>query len=399
MNPSHSTPLGWIDGELAALAEQGLRRERRTHCAAQGVRLTLDGRDLVNFGSNDYLGLAADPRLAAAVRESVDSDGWGAGASPLVTGYAQSHRRLEERLADFEGTEAALLFTSGFAANAGTIPALVGRDDAIFGDERNHASIIDGCRLSRADVHVYRHCDCQHLESLLAATSGCRRRLIASDTLFSMDGDFAPLAELAALAERYDAMLLVDEAHATGVFGKRGRGLADEMGVESASLVRIGTLSKALGCSGGFVSGSRSLIDWLVNRARTYVFSTATPPAASRAAIAALDIVRDEPFRRQQLLAQARELRGRLQEQGWQIGPSASHIIPILVGDARRAMGLAAALAEQGFWVPGIRPPSVPPGQSLLRLSLSYAHTPGMIDRLCAALAHLSGQKIETASQ
>ena len=295
-------PLSWIDDELAALEQQKLRRRLLTRDGPQSVRLRIDGRELINFGSNDYLGLAADPRLAHAAAEAIEHEGFGSGASPLITGHGAAHRRLEQRLAEFEGTEAALVFSSGFAANAGTIAALVGPGDVVYCDRKNHASLFDGCRLSRADVRVYPHADCARLASLLAESQKYRRRLIVTDGLFSMDGDLAPLAELAELAARHDAMLLVDEAHATGVFGPNGRGVSEHLGVEDGVHVRVGTLSKALGSVGGFVAGSRSLIEWLVNRARPYVFSTAGPAATAAAALAALDIVRNEPERRRRLL-------------------------------------------------------------------------------------------------
>ena len=232
MDSPTNGPLGWIDAELAALDHQGLRRRLATRSSPQAPRLVLDGQELVNFGSNDYLGLAADPRLAAAVAEAVQGEGWGSGASPLVTGHAALHARLEQRLAEMEGTEAALLFPSGFAANIGTIAALVGRGDVVFSDRNNHASLLDGCRLSRADVRVYPHGDWQALDGLLARAAGHRRRLIVTDSLFSMDGDLAPLVELTEVAARRGAMLMIDEAHATGVFGRHGRGVAEHLGVD-----------------------------------------------------------------------------------------------------------------------------------------------------------------------
>jgi 8-amino-7-oxononanoate synthase len=366
-----------------------------------------------------------------------------------VSGRGEAHAALERRLAEFEGAEAALVFPSGFTANAGIIPALVEDEDAIFCDAKNHASLIDGCRLSKAARFVYPHGDCAVLENLLQSAGRFRRRLIASDTLFSMDGDLAPIAELAELAHDYDAMLMVDEAHATGIFGTNGRGIAEMLDAEervplfspvfdkgqqvksptspdrgslhgatspldgeavhlAARLtdkttavasgtqalhdrvhIRVGTLSKALGSSGGFVCGRRSLINWLANRTRSYMFSTAQPAATSAATIAALDIVRTEPHRRERLLASATELRFRLQNEGWTTGRSESQIIPIAVGDATLTMELAGQLREAGFFVPGIRPPSVPEGESLLRISLCFHHTPEMIDGLVGALGHL----------
>lgn len=384
-----SDPLAWIDEELQSLEKAGLRRRLAVRAGAQTARVTIDGKELVNFGSNDYLGLAADERLAAAAREAMECEGWGGGASPLVSGRSASHAELERRLAQFEGTEAALVFPSGFAANAGIVPALVDEPDAVFGDAKNHASLIDGCRLARATRFVYPHGDCDALEAMLKKAGGYRRRLIVTDTLFSMDGDFAPLVRIAELADQYDAMLLVDEAHATGVFGEHGGGLVENLNLGHLVHIRIGTLSKALGTGGGFVCGRQSLIDWLANRARTYVFSTAQPSATSAAAIAALDIVDREPHRRRELLARAAELRLRLREQGWNTGECASQIIPLVIGDADRTMQLAAHLREAGYFIPGIRPPSVPEGESLLRLSQCYHHTPEMIEKLLETLAAL----------
>lgn len=396
--PSYN-PLSWIDDELAGLARDGLRRRLAVRGGRQTARVVLDGQELINFGCNDYLGLAADERLAAAARGAIEREGWGSGASPLVSGRSSVHAELERRLAEFEGTEAALVFPSGFAANAGIIPALVDEGDAIFADAKNHASLIDGCRLARAERFVYPHGDCDALEGLLRESGGFRRRLIVTDTLFSMDGDLAPLVRLAELAEQHDAMLMVDEAHATGVFGRSGRGVVEHLSgsdpfFDSFDLhrrvhIRVGTLSKALGTGGGFVCGRQSLIDWLANRARTYVFSTAQPAATSAAAIAALDIVRDEPHRRERLLASAAELRVRLREQGWDTGKSESQIVPLMVGEPERAVRLAGLLREAGFFVPAIRPPTVPEGESLLRLSLCDHHAPEMVDALVGQLAGL----------
>jgi 8-amino-7-oxononanoate synthase len=383
-------PLTWITDELAALRADDLLRELPAPLGMQGPVVEHRDQRLVNFASNDYLGLAADPRLVAAAAEACRAEGVGRGAAPLVCGRARAHAELEDRLAAFEGAEAALLFPSGFAANAGTIPALVDRGDAIFADAKNHASLIDGCRLARADTHVYPHRDVAALATLLEQHPRARRKLIVTDTLFSMDGDVAPLAEIGALANRHGAMLLVDEAHATGVFGAQGRGLAEACDLEHIvgpdALIRIGTLSKALGAAGGFVVGSRDLVQWLANRARSYVFSTAQPAATSAAALVALDIVAKEPDRRVQLLATAERVRTRLREQGWELGDSASQIVPILVGSPARALELAALLREAGYWIPAIRPPSVPPGESLLRLSLTAGHTPAMIDGLLSTL-------------
>ena len=382
--------LDWLDDELTHLRDADLDRHLQTFAGAQGPTLAIAGREFVNFGANDYLALAGDPRLAAAAVAATEREGWGAGASPLVVGHASSHERLERELADFEGTEAALLFATGYAANVGVVTALVGRGDVVFSDELNHASIVDGCRLSRAEVRVYPHNDVDALSKQLQDAQTFRRRMIVTDGLFSMDGDVAPLACLVELAKRNDAMLVVDEAHATGVFGPHGRGTCEAAGVEDEVEVRVGTLSKGLGSVGGFVAGRRSLVEWLVNKARPYVFSTALPPAAAAASCAALDVVRTEPARRIELLQRAERLRSTLRAQGWDVGPSVSQIIPLVVGDAARTMQLAAQLRERGFLVPPIRPPSVPVGAARLRLSLSYGHTPEQIARLTTTLAELA---------
>ena len=380
-------PLAWLDEELAQLESQHLLRQLRTRGSQQAAEIEVDGKRLINFGSNDYLGLAADERLAAAAMRACEKFGWGSGASPLITGYSSLHGQLELRLAAFMQCEAAIVFTSGFAANVGTIAALVGRDDAIFADAKNHASLIDGCRLSRATIHVYRHGDVDHLAALLRETKVTGRRLIVTDSLFSMDGDLAPLDRLAALADEHDAMLLVDEAHAVGVFGEHGRGVAEHFGVAERVDITTATMSKAFGCAGGFVAGRRTLIDWLVNRARSYVFSTAHPPATYAAALAALDIIESEPERRLKLLETSSSLRAALASAGCNVGPSASQIIPIMLGQPDTTLRAAAALHTHGLFVPAIRPPTVPPGESLLRISLSTGHTEAMVAQLVECVA------------
>ena len=387
MNLSRHDPLAWIDDELSVLESHDLLRRLESRAPGQSVYLRVGDRELVNFGSNDYLGLAVDPRLSAAVIECAACDGWGAGSSPLVTGRTAMHEKLERQLAEFEGVDSALLFTSGFAANVGAIAALADREDAIYSDAKNHASIIDGCRLSRAAVHVYPHRDWRALEQLLRGANNYRRRLIVTESIFSMDGDPAPLDEIAHLAQQHGCMLLVDEAHATGVFGPNGRGLAEELDIEDQVDIRIGTLSKALGSCGGFVCGSSRLIEWLVNRARTYVFSTAPPAPLCAAGLTALDLLRAEPWRRDTLRTNAAMMRKRLSDDGWNIPTGDSQIIPLVVGDADQALRLSARLREMGVLVPAIRPPSVPQGESLVRISLSWAHTPEAIERLFSALS------------
>jgi 8-amino-7-oxononanoate synthase len=384
--------LDWLDDALTDLDRRGLRRMLAERQSPQrGDRIVIDGRSLVNFGSNDYLGLAADPRIAAAVKTAIEEEGWGAGASPLVTGRSGLHARLERELADFQGTEAALLFPSGYDANVGAITSLVGKGDAVYSDELNHASIIDGCRLSGAAIHVYPNTDkdnLHRLESLLRDAEGTRRRLIVSDSLFSMHGTTADVVRLADLAKQYDATLLVDEAHAVGVIGERARGLCD--GLDGFVHVKIGTLSKALGGHGGFVVGSQKLIDWLVNRARPYMFSTAAPAALAAAGIEALHIIQREPDRRQKVHDLTFQLRGRLLSHPRLIQPlSLSHIVPVILGDPARTLATSTELRRRGFFVPAIRPPSVPEGQSLLRISVTCLHTEQQIDDLVAALCEV----------
>lgn len=383
--------LDWLDSALEDLDRQSLRRRLIERQSAQDpAQVVLHGRAMAHFGSNDYLGLAADPRLAKAAQEAIGRIGWGSGASPLITGRGAEHALLEAELAQFQNAPAALLFNTGFAANVGAITALASAGDVIFSDAKNHASIIDGCRLSGAEVVIYRHADCADLKRLLLETKSARRRLIVTDSLFSMDGDFAPLADLAQLAREFQAMLLVDEAHATGVYGEHGRGLCEAMNVESGVHVHVGTLSKALGSFGGFVSGSASLISWLANRARGYVFSTAMPEAVAAATRQALRIVQEEPFRRKELLARASQLREGLSEAGLPTGSSASQIIPVILREPERVLAASEQLRQAGFFVPAIRPPSVPQGESLLRISLSYGHAPEQIEQLFQRLLQLA---------
>jgi 8-amino-7-oxononanoate synthase len=379
----------WMDDDLNERRQRGLYRVRRHLQSRQGARVRLRGRELINFSSNDYLALATDARLARAAAAAARRYGCGAGASPLVSGYSPPLRSLERALADWEGTEAALVFSSGYAANLALLSALAGSADAVFSDALNHASLIDGCRLSRVAVHVYRHNDVDHLVDLVRHKGRtARRRLIVSDTVFSMDGDVAPLAELVELAERFDCLLLIDEAHATGVLGEQGRGVTDSLTPGSWSpdrVLKVGTLSKALGTQGGFVCGSRRLIAWLVNRARPYIFSTALAPPLAAAARRAVAVVRQEPERRRHVLALAERLRQELRKSGGNIGASCTQIVPLIVGEAREAVLLSRRLEEEGLLIPAIRPPSVPEGSARLRLSVTAAHTEVEVMRVVEA--------------
>ncbi len=380
--------LEWIPAELEALGAKGLRRALEPIESAQGPVVTVGGRALVNLCSNDYLGLAAHPAVRAAAAAAAEREGAGSGAARLVAGDLPVHRALEARVAAWKGREAALLFGSGYHANAGVPAALVGRDDAIFSDVLNHASIVDGALLSRAELVRYRHCDAGELAELLAR-SRARRKLVITDAVFSMDGDAAPLRELADACDRHGAMLYVDEAHSAGVLGPGGAGLAAALGVSDRVDVHMGTLGKALGAFGAYVAGERRLIDLLVSRARTFVFTTALPPPACGAALAALEVVAAEPGRRTRLEALGARMSAGLTALGFDVSRVVSPIFPVVLGTEARALAAAAALRERGFFVRAIRPPTVPRGTSRLRVALSAAHTEAQVDGFLSALAEL----------
>jgi 8-amino-7-oxononanoate synthase len=361
--------------ELEKLTSQDLRRSlTRVEEALPGGRVRVDGRVLLNLSSNDYLGLSQEPRLIAAAREAAARWGVGAGSSRLVVGHLALHEEVEARLAEFKGTEAAVIFSTGYMANLGTISALVGPGDTVFCDRLNHASIYDGIKLSGANLARFPHRDLDRLEALLQkADAG--RRLIVTDSVFSVDGDLASLKDLVELKDRYGACLMVDEAHATGVLGHRGAGLAAALGLTQRVEVHMGTLSKAMGSLGGFVAGDRRLIDYLHNRARSFIYSTALPPPVLGAIAAALDIVTQEPERRRYLLTEAERFRHTLTQAGFDILGSETQIVPVLAGDNARTLRLAAQLRQRGLMAVALRPPTVPPGRSRVRFSLSAAHT------------------------
>lgn len=374
--------------ELAALDAQALRRRRcivESPCAPE---LVVDCHPLLAFCSNDYLGLAAEPALAHALAAGAARWGAGSGAAHLVSGHYTVHDRLEARLAEFVGCERALYFSTGYMANAGTIPALVGRGDAIFADRLNHASLVDGALLSRATLHRYAHADLAALERLLAE-SRAPRKLIVTDTVFSMDGDVAPLAELLALAERFDAWLMVDDAHGFGVLGPEGRGALAEAGLASWRIVLVGTLGKAAGVAGAFVAGQADVVEWLMQKARTYIFTTGAPPALADALLASLDLVAAGDVRRAHLATLIARLHDTLRLERWQPMPSRTPIQPVVIGDNAEALAVARALWERGLWVPAIRPPTVPAGTARLRISLSATHRDEDVVRLAETLNEL----------
>jgi len=378
-------PLDWIDRDLADLEVKGLRRALEPLQSPQGPVVEVGGRRLVNLCSNDYLGLAADPRLRQAAARAALEEGAGAGASRLVAGDLPIHERLEAALAAFHGAPAALLFNSGYHANAGVPAALVGRGDAVFSDVLNHASIVDGALLSRADLQRYRHLDLEELGQLLARSTA-RKKLVVTDAVFSMDGDAAPLRALADLCDRHGAMLYVDEAHAVGVLGPTGAGLAEAEGVKGRVDVEMGTLGKALGAFGAYVAGEARLRELLVSRARSFVFTTALPPAACGAALAALEIVRGEPARRARLHALMARMKAGLTARGFDVRHVASPIFPVVLGSEARSLAAAAGLRRRGFFVKAIRPPTVPRGTSRLRVALSAGHDEAQVDAFLGAL-------------
>lgn len=373
--------LHWLEEDLGAIRSDDLFRPVRVRLGRQSGTVTLNDLQLINFGSNDYLGYAGDSRLIKASAKGACSEGAGAGASPLVSGHSALHESLGQNISSLLDTEETLIFPSGYAANTSTIACLTGPHDLIVSDAHNHASIIDGCRLSGANVQIYPHRNITEAANLLRSIPA-RRRLIVTDSLFSMDGTIAPLADMAQLAHDTKSMLLVDEAHATGLFGIHGSGLIEEAGIASSVAVRIGTLSKALGSSGGFVSGHRTLVDYLRHRARSWMFSTAHPPASAAAAIQAIKLLSEEPFRRKKLTESAALFRQKLLSHGVDIGDAEAHVVPVFVKTPQRAVQIAASLVRDGFFVPAIRPPSVPTDSSLLRVSLSYIHTQDTIDSL-----------------
>jgi 8-amino-7-oxononanoate synthase len=379
-----------LEDQLAAIDAAGLRRRLRDVDGAQGARLLLDNRSVLNFSSNNYLGLANHPALSAAVRAATAEFGVGSGASRLIAGNLHAHRRLETALASFHERPSALLFNSGYQANIGVLQAIAGPDDVIFSDALNHASLIDGCRLSRARVIIYRHTDLGDLATKLASSPPSRRRLVVTDTIFSMDGDVAPLPDLRRLCDHHDAVLIIDEAHATGALGPRGRGIAALQDVTPD--VHLATLSKGFGVFGAYATGSRALVEILLHRARSFVFTTALPPAVAAAADAALRIIQSEEGDRlrTELAARCAQLAAGLRSLRL-LAPSSGStpIFPILVGDPGAAMSTTEALLAAGIYVQAVRPPTVPAGTARLRFTVMATHTPADIDRALDALSSL----------
>jgi 8-amino-7-oxononanoate synthase len=380
MNPISS--LKWMEQELASLEEASLKRSLRASLAVQASpgRLyrgtgTHNLHNMLNLSGNDYLGLSQHPAIIEVMRDVLLKEGVGTGASRLVTGNRLAYTELEEAIAEWQSCEAALVFANGYMANTGVIRAVVGRGDVVFSDQLNHASIVDGILMSRAEMARYRHNDMEHLGALLHKHRDRKRKLIVTDTVFSMDGDQAPLRDLILLKHEYGAMLMVDEAHSGGVYGRRGEGLCHVLAAKDEVDIHMGTFSKAFGTYGAYVCGSRTLIDYLVNKARTLIYSTAMPPALLAGIAQALVLVQQEHWRRERLHTNIRSFRSLLQKSGFLLGIGDSPIVPIIIGDNGTALRFSAALEEKGIAAVAIRPPTVPEGTARIRFSLSSAHT------------------------
>ena len=382
---SKDRPRLMFEKRLTELAAHHLTRRLTPIQSGVGPMVEIAGRQILLLASNDYLGLASHPEVIQSAIEATQQFGAGAGASRLLSGSLPPHQELESALAQFKGTEAALTFSSGYLANIGTIPALIGRDGLILADRLCHASLIDGCRLSTADFRIYRHNDVSHLQFLLAKRRKGRRTLIVTDGLFSMDGDLAPLPELSRLAQDYEADLYIDDAHGTGVMGPHGRGTAEHFGLDTQIPFQMGTLGKAFGSSGAYLAGPSTLIRYLINTNRSFIFTTASPPSSAAAATAALRVMQREPERRERLWANRERLFSGLLQLGFNLSPSVSPIMPILVGNAEAALSFSGHLLAEGVYAPAIRPPTVPDETSRVRVTVTSEHRPNHIDHALIA--------------
>ncbi|MBZ2176679.1 MAG: glycine C-acetyltransferase [Acidobacteria bacterium] len=385
---SQPAPLAYLRAQLDEIRAAGsFQRLRELEGPCQPIS-RYDGREVINLASNNYLGLANHPKLKEAAIAATREFGVGSGAVRTISGTMAMHTELERRIAAFKNVEACVVFQSGFTANAGTVSAVLGKDDHIISDELNHASIIDGCRLSRAKIHVFRHADAADAEAKLAALDGVPgRKLLITDGVFSMDGDIGPLPALVELAGRYGAIMMVDDAHASGVLGRNGRGTVDHFGLHGRVDIQVGTLSKSIGVLGGYVCGSRDLIDYLHHRARPFLFSTSHPPAVTAACLAAFDLLEQEPERIAALWENTRYFQAALNRLGFHTGRTETPITPILVGDARTAHAFSAALFENGLLATGIGFPTVPEGKARIRTIVTATHTRAHLDRALEILA------------
>jgi len=384
-------PLSWIDEELKHIKDKDLFRTLTELQTGQSPEIKIDGKTYILLSSNSYLGLTVDPKVVEAAKLALEKYGTGSGGSRLVSGSSDLHKKLEDRIAKFKNTESAILFSSGYLANIGTISSLVGPEDIIYSDELNHASIIDGCRLSKSELRSYRHCDLNHLNEVLNLDKSSNgKKLIVTDTIFSMDGDLAPLKELVEISELFGCMLMIDEAHATGVLGDRGSGATEYFRVEDRVPIVMGTLSKAVGSLGGYVCGSKQLTDYIRNRVRSYIFDTSLPASCLAASLAAIDIIEYEPERREYLWELIDKFKSGLSEIGLKVLPSNSAVIPVLIGEPKPTLKFAKILRENGVYTPAVRPPSVPEGMCRIRATLMAKHTHDHIDKALKAfeIAH-----------
>jgi 8-amino-7-oxononanoate synthase len=369
-----------FEPELSYLEQQHLLRKLRIIESYHGPWIVVEGKKVLLMCSNDYLGLANHPALCEAACEAMKFYGFGSGASRLVSGSSAVHHELEFRLARFKNTDAALVFNSGYAANTGIIPAVTDAGDVILSDCMNHASIVDGCRLSKAETHVYPHCDVNHIEDILKNAKNAKRKLIVTDGVFSMDGDIAPLPDIVLLSEKHGAMLMVDDAHATGVLGRTGRGTVEHFGLEGRVQIQMGTLGKALGSFGAYAAGDKDIIEFVMNRSRSFIYSTALPPSVCAASIAALNVVEQEPDLRQKLWDNQNRLISGLKTLGISVGNSETPIIPIMIGGSAKALATAEKLFDSGIYAASIRPPTVPEGTARIRMTLMATHSHDDID-------------------
>jgi len=381
--------MNHITDELIKIKESGLYRNLTAVENAQDTHIVIEGKTYLSFCSNNYLGLANHPSVVAAVKDAVELYGWGAGASRLVSGNMTLHKTLENEISKFKKKDAAIVFPTGYMANLGVITSLVSNGDLVICDKLNHASIIDGCRLSGANFRVYAHCNMEKLENILKKSAKYNCKLIVTDSVFSMDGDLAPLPDLVKIAAKYNAMLMVDEAHGTGVFGGNGRGVVEHYNLSNEVYVVMGTLSKAIGSLGGYVSGDSDLISYLRNKARTFMYTTALPPAVCAASIAGIKLIQEDPSMRVSLWNNVRFIKDKLNSLNINTISSESQIIPILIGDAKKAVKVSKLLYENGILIPAIRPPTVPANSSRLRMTVMSSHTKQDLERLSQTLSDI----------
>ena len=379
--------MKYISDELERIEKSGLYRELNIVESAQGTHLEIKGKTYLSFCSNNYLGIANNPLVIKAVKDAVGKYGWGVGASRLVSGNMRLHEVLEGEISKFKGKEASIVFPTGYMANIGAISSLVSKGDLVICDKLNHASIIDGCRLSGADFRVYPHCDMKKLENILKKATKYSRKLIVTDTVFSMDGDIAPLPDIVRIAHKYKAMVMADEAHGTGVFGKRGGGVVEHFNLSKKVDIVMGTLSKAVGSLGGYVTGGTDLINFLRNKARPFMYTTALPPAVCAASIAGINLIQENPSLRTSLWNNVRYLKKELELLNFNVIPSESPIIPIMIGDAKKAVDMSKLLYKKGILIPAIRPPTVPARSSRLRMTVMSTHTRKDLERLLEVLS------------